>query len=112
MYSDFSSNNSESLDAITSDISFNSKFKNYWRESETRKINSVPEHILISIGRVCGNIGITGLPTSVRTVGCGLDARVLSTLLVRAVPLTRQEVRAAFCVVHKDTSHFFGWCSY
>ena len=41
---------------------------------------------------------MTGLPTSVRTVGCGLDSRVLSTLLLRDVPLTRQGVRATSCV--------------
>ena len=49
-----------------------------------------------------------GPPTSVSTVGCELEARVLSTLLLRAGPLTRQGVRTAFCVVHQDTPHSFG----
>ena len=42
-----------------------------------------------------------------RTVGCGLDARVLSTLLLRAVPLTRQGVRAAFCVKNRASVLLF-----
>ena len=73
------------------------------REREKKNKFGNTEHVRtyfnINSTCVCGNIGITGLPTtSVCTVGCGLDARVLSTLLLRDVPFIRQGVRAAFCV--------------
>ena len=104
-------NNSESLDAIR--YFFQLQFQTLLERERAKKIKMVTEHILTSTGRVCGSIGIIGLSTSVRTVGCGLDACMLATqLLLRAVPLTRQGVRAAFYVVYLDTPHFFGWYSY
>ena len=88
---------------MRSGIYFNSKFKTYWREGERTKIKIVTEHVLTSIGRVCGKLGITGLPSSVRTAGwtrvcyllycCGLcllpgrELELPSALFARTLPI-------------------------
>ena len=81
--------NSESLDAIR-----------YFFQRQIKKILARERGKRSKIGnRTNFNINRT----------CGLDARVLSTLLLRASPLTRQVVRAAFCVVHLEIRYSFNW---